>query len=98
MESNDFNSSVRPWNLRFALAVAVIPTMAYILHDFVFQLPDNHHEPTLGFFITIAGLLCVWAGSGYIIARPANCVLSRIIMGAFIGIVSVGILWLTAML
>jgi hypothetical protein len=89
MEPTDMKFAVRPWNLRLALAVAVIPTIAYVLHDLVFQLPDNAHEPTLGFFLTVAGLLCVWASSGYIIAR-------RIIAGAVVGIVSVSILWLTS--
>jgi hypothetical protein len=96
MEPNDLNFALRPWNLRLALAVAVIPTIAYILHDLVFQLPDNAHEATLGFFVTIAGLLSVWASSGYIIARRVNGTRSRIIAGAAAGILSVGILWITS--
>jgi hypothetical protein len=96
MEPTDMKFAVRPWNLRLALAVAVIPTIAYVLHDLVFQLPDNAHEPTLGFFLTVAGLLGVWASSGYIIARRVNGTRSRIIAGAVVGIVSVGILWLTS--
>jgi hypothetical protein len=83
-------------HVRLAFAVALIPTIAYILHDLVFQLPDNAHEATLGFFVTVAGLLCVWTSSGYIIARHVNGTRSRIIAGAVVGIVSVGILWLTS--
>src|SRR4051794_789093 len=96
MESTDTNLAVRPSNLGLALAVAVIPTVAYVLHDVVFQLPDNAHEPTLGFFLAVAGLLCVWASGGYIIARGTNGTRSRVIAGAVVGIVSVAILWLTS--
>jgi hypothetical protein len=48
MEPND----LRSWNLRLTFAIALIPTIAYVLHDLVFQLPDNAHEATLGFFVT----------------------------------------------
>jgi hypothetical protein len=89
-------SDLRSWNLRLPFAIAVIPTVAFILHDLVFQLPDNAHEPTLGFFLTIAGLLCVWGCSGYILARGVNGAGSALIAGAVAGIVSVGILWLTS--
>jgi hypothetical protein len=64
MEPTDMKFAVRPWNLHLALAVAVITTIAYVLHDLVFQLTDNPHEHTIKFFLTVAGLLCIWASSG----------------------------------
>jgi uncharacterized membrane protein YeiB len=88
-------SNLRSWNLRLTFAIAIIPTVAFILHDFVFQLSDNAHEPTLGFFLTIAGLLCVWGCSGHILARRANAVGSALMAGAVAGVVSVAVLWLT---
>src|SRR5947208_13540273 len=49
-----------------------------------------------GFFVTVVGLLCIWASSGYIIARCINGTGARIIAGAVAGIASVAILWLTS--
>jgi hypothetical protein len=83
----------RPWGR--ALPVAVIPTVAFVLHDFVFQLPDNHHEPTLGFLLTAVGLLVVWGLCGYIIARRVSGAGAAVMTGAVAGIVSVAILGLT---
>ena len=64
MAPNDVTLPVRPWNLRGALAVAAIPTIAYI-PAVVFRLPDNGHEASLGLFVTLAGLLFSWASSGH---------------------------------
>ena len=95
MEPNDSTFAFRPGNFRLAVAVAVIPTIAFILHDLVFQLPDNEGEASLGFFLTIAALLCVWGCSGYIVARRVKGAGAAVIAGAVAGIVSVAILWLT---
>src|SRR5262245_12550279 len=43
-----------------ALAFAITPTIAFVLHDFVFQLPDNEGELTVGLVATLAALLFVW--------------------------------------
>jgi hypothetical protein len=69
-----------------SLAVALIPAAAFFLHDFVFQLPDNQHEASLGFFLTLAGLLFVWGLAGYLAARGRT---HRVIWGATAGVVSV---------
>jgi hypothetical protein len=92
MEPND----LRSWNLRLTLTIALIPTVAFILHDLVFQLPDNAHEATVGLFLTFAGLLCVWGYCGYIIACRANGARTALLAGAVAGIISVGVLWLTS--
>ena len=94
MEPDDLTYA-QPGKLPLAVAVAIIPTIAFVLHDFVFQLPDNEGEASLGFFLTVAGLLCVWGCSGYIVARRAGGVGAAIIEGAVAGMVSVGLLWLT---
>ena len=91
MEPNE----LRSLNL-LTFAIALIPTVAFILHDPVFQLPDNAHEATLGFVLSVVGLLCVWVYGGYFIARRVNGARSALIAGAVAGIVSVGILWLTS--
>ena len=95
MESNDVTFWGRPRSVRLALVVAIIPTIAFVLHDLVFQLPDNEGEASLGFFLTIAGLLCVWGCSGYLMAGRANRSGAAFFAGAVAGIASVGILWLT---
>ena len=79
---------------RLALAIVLIPTIAYVVHDLVLQLPDNEGEASPMFFITIAGLLCVWASSGYLIARRFSATGSRIVAGAVTACASVGLLWL----
>jgi hypothetical protein len=94
MESNATFAG-RPGSVRLALVVAIIPTIAFVLHDLVFQLPDNEGEASLGFFVTIAALFGVWGSSGYIMARRTNGAGAAIIAGAAAGIVSVGLLWLT---
>jgi hypothetical protein len=54
-----------------ALGVGLIPTIAFTLHDLVFQLPDNQHEASLGFFLTIFGLF--GSGSpGYLAAQGSR--------------------------
>jgi hypothetical protein len=78
------------------MIVAAIPTIAFALHDLVFQLPDNQHEPTLGFFITVGGLLFVWGLCGYLAAPPAGSIGAAMRTGAIAGIMSVGILWLAS--
>lgn len=73
-----------------AAAVALIPTVAFVLHDFVFQLPDNQHEASVGFFTTIIGLLAVWFASGYLAAPDSKRPSRR---GALAGLSSVIALW-----
>jgi hypothetical protein len=85
-------------HLRLALVIALLPTIAFVLHDFVFQLPDNEGEATLGLFLTIAGLLCVWAYGGHVLARPVEGVGARLATGALTGLASVGVLWVTFIL
>jgi hypothetical protein len=45
--------------------------------------------------LTLVGLVVAWAGSGYMIARHARGTASSIARGAFAGLVSVAVLWLT---
>jgi len=78
-----------------SLGVGAIPAVAFTLHDLVFQLPDNQHEASLGFFVTAAGLLFVWGLGGYLAARRRRTVFRAIRAGAVAGVVSVGVLWLT---
>ena len=78
--------------MRAALAVALIPAVAFFLHDFVFQLPDNQHEASVGLFLTLAGLLFVWGLAGYLAGRGRT---HRLVWGATAGIVSVLILGVT---
>jgi hypothetical protein len=85
--------TTRSWML--SLGVALIPTVAFTLHDLVFQLPDNQHEASLGFFLTAFGLLFVWALGGYLAGRGTRTVFAAIRAGAVTGVMSVGILWLT---
>lgn len=79
----------------FALGVGVIPAIAFTLHDLVFQLPDNQHEASLGFFLGVFGLLLVWGLAGYLAALGSPTVLAAIRAGAIAAATSVGILWLT---
>ena len=78
-----------------SLGVGAIPAVAFTLHDLVFQLPDNQHEASLGFFLTASGLLFVWGLVGYLAARGRRTVIAAIRAGAFAGLGSVAILWLT---
>jgi hypothetical protein len=78
-----------------ALGVGLIPTIAFTLHDLVFQLPDNQHEASLAFFLTVFGLLLVWGVTGYLVALGSRSVLAAIGSGALAAATSVGILWLT---
>jgi MFS family permease len=82
-------------SLIFALGVGLIPTIAFTLHDLVFQLPDNQHEPSLGFLLTVFGLLLVWGVAGYLAAHGSRTVLTAIGAGAVAAVTSVAILWLT---
>src|SRR5258705_7179252 len=77
------------------LGVGAIPAVAFMLHALVFQLPDNQHEASLGFFLTAAGLLFVWGLVGYLAARGRRTVIAAIGAGAIAGLVSVGVLGLT---
>lgn len=81
--------------LILTLGVVLIPTLAFTLHDLVFQLPDNQHEASLGFFLTALGLLLVWAVGGYLAARGARTVVMAIRAGVVSAIMSVGLLWTT---
>jgi hypothetical protein len=76
-------------------AVGVIPAFAFTLHDFILQLPDNHHEPTPGVFLTVGGLLFVWGLSGYVAARGTHTLAAAIKAAAVTGTMSAAILWLT---
>jgi len=71
------------------------PTAAFVLHDLVFQLPDNQHEASLGFFVTGVGLLFVWTLGGYLAGRRTPTVFAAISAGLTTAVMSVGILWLT---
>jgi len=71
------------------------PTAAFVLHDLVFQLPDNQHEASLGFFVTVVGLLFVWTLGGYLAGRRTRTVFAAISAGLTTAVMSVGILWLT---
>ncbi len=75
-----------------AFGVALIPAVAFFLHDFVFQLPDNQHEASIGFFATVGGLFIVWGVSGYLASRRAAW---GLLWGAGAGVVSVLALWMT---
>ena len=79
----------------FALGVGLVPTIAFTLHDLVFQLPDNQHEASLGFFLTVFGLLLIWGVAGYLAAHGSRSVLTAIGAGAVAATASVAILWLT---
>jgi hypothetical protein len=81
-------------NSRLAIALASVPTVAFVLHDFVFQLPDNEGDVTFGFVVTIAGLLVVWAAGGYLAARLSSRTLTAVSLGALTGFFSVAMLWL----
>ena len=81
--------------LSTGVLVAVLsPTAAFVLHDFVFQLPDNQHEASLGFFMTLFGLVFVWALGGYLVGRGTSSAFAAIIRGTMTAVMSVGILWL----
>jgi hypothetical protein len=88
------NAHIR--NSMLSLAVGTTPAIAFTLHDLVFQLPDNQHEASLGFFFTAAGLLFVWGLVGYFAARGRRTVIAAIGSGAIAGMVSVGVLGLTS--
>ena len=75
-----------------SLGVGAIPAVAFTLHDLVFQLPDNQHEASLGFFLTASGLLFIWGLVGYLAARGKRTVFTAIRAGATAGVVSVGVL------
>lgn len=77
------------------LLTVLTPTAAFVLHDLVFQLPDNQHEASLGFFVTVFGLLFVWALGGYLAGRRTRTVLAAVFAGLATAVMSVGILWLT---
>ena len=82
--------------LSLGTVLAVLtPTAAFVLHDLVFQLPDNQHEASLGFFVTVLGLLFVWALGGYLAGRRTHTMPAGISAGVTAAMVSVVILWLT---
>jgi hypothetical protein len=80
------------WRRTTVAALVLAPTAAFVLHDFVFQLPDNQHEASAGFFITLAGLLAVWAAAGYAGAGTGR---GRALRGAAWAALSVAVLGLT---
>jgi hypothetical protein len=77
------------------LMVAALPALAFTLHDLVFQLPDNQHEASAGFFATVIGLLVVWTATGYLSADRSRGAGRALASGALGGTISVAILWLT---
>jgi hypothetical protein len=77
-----------------AVLSVLAPTAAFVLHDLVLQLPDNQHEASLGFFVTVFGLLLVWALGGYLAGRRTRTVLAAVSSGLTTAVMSVGILWL----
>jgi len=77
------------------ILTVLAPTIAFVLHDLVFQLPDNQHEASLGFFATVFGLLLAWALGGYLAARGTRAIVAALSRGAITAVMSVGILWLT---
>jgi len=81
-------------NIRLALVLAVVPTLAFVLHDFVFQLPDNEGDVTMGFLLSVAGLLCLWAAHGYVAARVPRSIAAAIAAGALMAAISVAMVWL----
>ena len=79
---------------RGIVLTVLAPSAAFVLHDFVFQAPDNQHEASLGFFLTVLGLLFVWAVGGCLAGRRARTAIARAGVGMITAIISVGILWL----
>src|SRR4051812_14598664 len=77
------------------ILIVAAPAIAFTLHDFVFQLPDNQHEASLGFFATVFGLLFVWAFAGYLVGRRARTAVAGVGAGAIAAAASVAVLWLT---
>lgn len=77
------------------ILTGLAPTAAFLLHDLVFQLPDNQHEASLGFFVTVFGLVFVWALGGYLAGRRTRTVPRAISAGLTTSALSVGVLWLT---
>ena len=80
---------------RGVVLVIVAPAVAFVLHDLIFQLPDNQHEGSPGFFVTVLGLLFAWGLGGYLAGRRTPTIRARAIAGAATAIASVGILWFT---
>jgi hypothetical protein len=74
------------------LGIVLFPTVAFALESAVFQLRDNQHEPTVGFFMTVGVLLSVWGASGYLAARGARRPASAAKSGAAAALVSVALL------
>jgi len=79
------------------VAATLAPTAAFVLHDLVFQLPDNQHEASPVFLMTVSGLLFAWALGGYLVGRRTRSVTNAITAGMATATISVGILWLTFM-
>jgi hypothetical protein len=84
--------------LILTFGVVLIPTLAFTLHDLVLQLPDNQHEASPGFFLTVLGLLLVWAVGGYLAASGTRTVGMGIASGVVSAIMSVGMLGATFIL
>jgi hypothetical protein len=80
-----------------AVVATLAPTAAFVLHDLVFQLPDNQHEASPGFFLAVAGLLFSWALGGYLAGRRTRSKAAAATAGMTTAAISVGVLWLTFM-
>jgi hypothetical protein len=78
-----------------AILIVAAPAIAFTLHDLVFQLPDNQHEASLGFFVSVIGLLFAWALGGYLVGRRTRTAAASVGAGASAAAASVVLLWLT---
>jgi len=88
--------TIRTSTLSAGIVVAILaPAAAFLLHDLVFQLPDNQHEATLGFFLTVFGLLFVWGVGGYLAGRRTRTMTAAAAAGLTTAATSVIVLWLT---
>jgi len=85
-------------NIGYALALATTPSVAFVLHDFVFRLPDNEGDLTVGLVATLAALLFVWAAGGWTVARVPRGTVTAILVGAVLAASSVAMVWLTFVL
>lgn len=80
---------------RRVILIVAAPAIAFTLHDFVFQLPDNHHEASLGFFAAAFCLFSTWALAGYLAGQRTPTVITAVSAGATAAATSVAMVWLT---
>jgi len=75
-----------------ATGLGLVPAVAFVVTDFVLQLPDNHHEPTWGFFVTLFILISIWTLSGFFAPSEPSDWRRAMAAGAASGILSVAVL------